>query len=199
MPRPKPLTRRAPYAWDLVLHFANAEVTEKNWAAVLLRSQRAKPVQPTYGFDTADEVRPVLENFRALLASLVVLSPKDAERSDILEMINDRARAVLHRWIWYRGTGRVVPEIRTRDDSFEQSLYAQLALAMTVEPFTSIKQCRVCARFFYQPTRSAAPLCSSRCRTKDVRIRAAQYRMEHQDQYREYQRQLMATRRRKAK
>ena len=67
--------------------------------------------------------------------------------------------------------------------------------AMTVEPFTSIKQCQACGRFFYEPRRKAARLCSAACRTKEARARTARYRAEHKEEYRAYQRKLMAKRR----
>jgi hypothetical protein len=197
MPGTRQRTTRPPYAWESVLHYANAHATAKNWVSVLLRRRGELPIQPTYGFSSVDEVLPVLERFRGLLGSLVATSPEEAERSMILDVINERAQGILHGWTWYRGSGRVFPQIRTKDDSFEQSLYAQLAVAMTVETFTAIKQCKVCQRFFYAPRQRTAALCSNRCRAKDAKIRAARYREEHQDEYRAYQRQLMARRRRK--
>lgn len=188
--------RRPPFAWASVLHYANAFVTAENWVAVLLRTRGAAPHGQTYGFHSADEVRPILDEFRDLLGNLLTYSPKEAECSMILEIINERAEGTFYGWTWNLGTGRVFPQIRTKDESFKQYLYAQLATAMTVEAYTSIKRCRVCQRFFYEPRRSTTELCSARCRTADAKSRAARYRADHQEEYREYQRRLMAKRRR---
>ncbi len=198
MPRTEESTKRPPYAWERVLYFANASPTANNWVAVLLQSRTAVPIQRTYGFDSLDDLRPVLDGFRGLLSSLVATSIEEAERSNILDLINKRAAGILRGWTWYRGTGRVFPQIRTLDDSFEQSLYAQLAVAMTAESFTSIKQCKACQRFFYKPRQRTAALCSNRCRAKHAKVRAARYRETHRDEYREYQRGLMRRRRRRS-
>jgi hypothetical protein len=189
-------TKRPPYGWERVLHYANASPTPKNWVSVLLRTRGGMASRRTYEFGSVDELLPVLERFRSVLSTLVAASPDEAAGSMILDVINERAQGTLDGWTWYGGTGRVFPKIRPKDDSFEQSLYAQLAVAMTAESFTSIKQCKVCQRFFYQPRRRAAALCSAKCRAGDAKSRAAHYREEHRDEYRAYQRRLMAKRRR---
>jgi hypothetical protein len=185
-----------------VLHFANARPTEANWQAVLLKPYGMKPMPgvPIFGFTSLEQVDPVLVEFRQVFEQLVNASSIEAvERSDILDVINARAQGVLKKWTWLQGSARVFPRIETKNDSLEESLYAQLATAMTVEAFTCIKQCRHCGRFFYEPRRSIARFCSARCRARDARQRAERYRKEHQDEYREYQRTLMARRRREKK
>lgn len=193
---------RAPFAWAPVLHFANARPTATSWEAVLLKPYGVKPMpgRPTFGFTSREQIEPILGEFRRVVGQLVnAPSVEAAELSDILDIINARAQGVLKKWTWVHGAARVFPRIETRNDSFEESLYAQLATAMTVEPFTTIKQCRQCERFFYEPRRSTARLCSARCRARDDRQRAERYREEHKDEYREYQRRLMAKRRREDK
>jgi hypothetical protein len=154
----------------------------------------------TFDFTSLEQVEPILEEFQRVLTQLTNAPSIEAvELSDILHVINARAQAVLKRWTWARGTGRPFPQITTKNSSFEESLYAQLLSAMQVEAFTSIKQCRRCERFFYEPRRSIARFCSARCRARDARLRAERYRKEHPDAYREYQRRLMAKRRREKK
>src|SRR5262245_5806720 len=203
MPKSTQRTRsRAPFAWAPVLHFANARLTEANWHAVLLKPYGMKPMPgvAVFGLTSLEQVEPVLAEFQRVFGELVNAPSIEAvERSDILDVINARAQGVLKKWSWLQGAARVFPRIETKNGSFEESLYAQLATAMTVEPFTSIKQCRQCKRFFYEPRRSIARFCSARCRERDARQRAEQYRSEHRDEYREYQRRLMARRRREKK
>jgi hypothetical protein len=185
-----------------VLHFANARPTEANWRDVLLKpyGMRPMPGVRTFDFTSSEQVEPILGEFRRVFGQLVNAPSIEAvELSDILHVIDTRAQAILKRWTWARGTGRPFPEIATKNGSFEESLYAQLLIAMQVEAFTSIKQCRQCERFFYEPRRSTARFCSARCRARDARQRAERYRREHQDEYREYQRRLMAKRRREKK
>jgi hypothetical protein len=158
---------------------------------------RRRPDLPVFGFTSLAEVEPILAEFRRFLARLTnAASVEDAERSDILDVVNARAQGVFKRWTWARGTGRVFPQITTKNSSFEESLYAQLATAITIESFTTIKQCRQCKDFFYEPRRSRARLCSGTCRARDARARAQRYREQHPDEYRDYQRELMAKRRR---
>jgi hypothetical protein len=194
--------RRAPFAWAPLLYFANAHPTATNWEAVLLEPYggEPRPGLPTFGFTSLEQVEPILVEFRRVFGQLATAPSIEAvERSDILDAINARAQGVLKKWTWLQGTAKVFPRIETKNDSFEESLYAQLATAMTVEAFTSIKQCRQCERFFYEPRRSIARFCSARCRVRDAKQRAERYRLEHQDEYREYQRRLMAKRRREKK
>lgn len=193
---------RTPFAWAPVLHFANARPTAKNWEQVLLKPSGMSPMpgRPTFGFTSHEQVDPILMEFRRVVGQLVNAPSVEAvELSDTLDIINSRAQGVLKKWSWVRGAGRVFPRIETRSDSFEELLYALLLTAMSLEPFTTIKQCRECERFFYEPRRSMARLCSARCRAQDAKQRAERYRNEHRDEYREYQRKLMAQRRREDK
>ena len=193
---------RPPFAWAPVLHFANAGPTDQTWPSVLLKFQgiRPGPGEKVFGLTSLAEVEPILHEFRALLARLVNTPPgNEIAFSDILSIISARARGTLKGWAPVRGTGRAFPRITTQNDSFEESLYAQLATAMTVEPYTTIKQCSQCQRFFYEPRRRIARLCSARCRARDAKTRAGRYRETHQDAYRAYQRELMAKRRREGK
>jgi hypothetical protein len=200
--RPRRTASRAPFAWAIPLHFANAKLTAKNWEAVLLKplGMRPTPGLPPFGFTSLEQVEPILVEFRRVFGQLVNAPSVEAvELSDILAIINSRAQGVLKKWTWVQRTGRVFPRIETKNNSFEEGLYAQLATAMTGEPFTVVKQCRQCERFFYEPRRSTARLCSAPCRARDARARAERYREEHKDEYREYQRRLMAKRRREEK
>jgi len=203
MPKsPQRTKSRAPFAWAPLLHFANARLTEANWQAVLLKPYGMQPMAgvAVFGFTSLEQVEPVVADFRRVFGQLVNAPSIEAvERSDILDLINARAQGVLKKWTWLQGAAKVFPRIETKNDSFEESLYAQLATAMTVEAFTSIKQCRQCERFFYEPRRSIARFCSAPCRALDAKQRAERYRIEHQDEYREYQRRLMAKRRREKK
>jgi hypothetical protein len=196
MPTDRTRLKRPPYSWDRVLWFANAIPNPTNWVSILLGRRKPVPIRQTFGISSVDELRPILDRFRDLLADLVSSSVAAAEHSGIINTINGRAAGVLDRWIWVRGTGRVFPSIRTADDSFEQGLYAQLAMAMSVESFRSIKQCPVCQRFFYAPEQRRTAVCSARCRTKAQKLRVTRYREGHQEEYRAYQRRLMAKRRR---
>lgn len=197
MPSRSKTTRQfPPYAWKRVLHFANATPTSKNWVAFLLGSRKPVPIRQTYGFSSIEELQPVLARFRETLGTLVASSVEQAENSMILDVINERARGILTGWTWLRGTGRVFPQIRTENDLFEESLYAQLALALSAESFASIQRCGACHRFVYVPQRRAAVFCSTRCRAMAGKLRATRYREEHREKYRAYQRQLMAKRRR---
>ena len=192
-------TCKVPDVWRQTLHFANARVTPDNWRSVLLKLQGIQPMpdKPLFGFRTVAELEPVLVEFRAVLGRLACFDSVDAAQgSDLLQLLNARAKGVLKKWIWDRGTGRVFPYFDTENQSFEEALYASLLVAMSVEPFTNVKQCRECARFFYEPHRVVAALCSANCRTRAARTRVERYRREHADQYREYQRGLMAKRRR---
>jgi hypothetical protein len=85
--------------------------------------------------------------------------------------------------------------------TLERSLYAQLATAMTVAPFTVIKQCgrEGCGRFFYKLRRRLLHFCSSSCSARAAKDRTLRYRDAHPEAYREYQRRLMAKRRREGK
>jgi len=195
MPKPDLRPKRPPYAWQRVLSFANATPTPTNWVSILLGVRKPVPIRETYGISSAEELRLILHRFRDLLSDLVSSSVPAAKHSGILNTINARAAGVLERWTWVRGTGRVFPQIRTQDNSFEQGLYAQLAIAMSVESFRSIKRCPVCQRFFYAPEQGWAGACSARCRTKALKLRVARYREGHQEEYRAYQRRLMAKRR----
>jgi hypothetical protein len=153
-----------------------------------------------FGFTSLAEVEPILAEFRRVLARLANAgSIVDAERSDILDVLNARARGVFKRWRWARGTGRAFSDIVTKNESFEESLYAQLGMALTLEPFTTIKQCRQCEQFFYEPRRSRARFCSAPCRVLNAKMRAGRYRQAHPDEYRDYQRRLMAKRRQEKK
>jgi hypothetical protein len=155
---------------------------------------------PVFEFTSVEELDPVVAEFRRVLGRLANAPSVEAvELSDILPIINSRARGVLKKWTWEQGTARVFPRIETENNSFEETLYAELATAMTGVPFTTIKQCRQCKRFFYEPRRSTARLCSAPCRALDARARAERYREEHKDEYRAYQRRLMAKRRRENK
>jgi hypothetical protein len=189
---------RTPFAWAFVLALANMQPTARSRHSALrkLYGINAQPGMPAFEFTSVEEIDPVLAEFRRVLRQLTnARSIEAVELSDTLDIINARARGVLKKWTWVRGAARVFPRIETEHNSFEESLYAQLATAMTVEAFTSIKQCGQCERFFYDPRRSVARLCSARCRERDARQRAERYRKEHLDEYREYQRRLMAKRR----
>jgi hypothetical protein len=187
---------RPPHAWQRVLYYANGTPTADNWTAFLLGTRHLVPIRETFGIKTLDELRAVLDPFRHVLGNLVSSSIPYVEQSVILDVINERAKGVLHEWTWLRGSGRVFPQIRTQTLSFEESLYAQLAMALTVAPFTHVKQCRVCRRFFYEPRRRVARFCHAKCREDDAKQRVARYRAAHPEKYREYQRRLMARRRR---
>jgi hypothetical protein len=186
-----------PFAWRRVLHFANAHPTAKNWTAILLqRRGRPGPNAQVFGLKGADEVAPILAEFRRVLSRLVAYrTPRAAEFSDILTLINERARLRSDGWLWERGTGRTFHRIETATSSFEESLYAQLGLALMVESFLSVTECRRCGRFFYVGRRRNTRLCSPRCRVLDARARAARHRSQNPDKYREQQRRLMAARR----
>jgi hypothetical protein len=203
MPKRTQQTRsHIPFAWAPVIALANARPTAKSRAAVLLKfyGVSTRPGMPAFEFASVEEVDPVLAEFRRVLGQLANAPSVEAvELSDILDVINARAQGVLKKWTWVHGAARLFPRIETKNNSFEESLYAQLATAMTVETFTSIKQCRECERFFYEPRRSIARFCSAGCRARDARQRAERYREGHQDEYREYQRRLMAKRRRENK
>jgi hypothetical protein len=203
MPKSTQRTRsRAPFAWAFVLALANMQPTERSRHAALLKFYGidAQPGMPAFEFTSVEELDPVVAEFRRVLGRLANAPSVEAiELSDILDVINERAQGVLKKWTWVQGGARVFPRIETQHHTFEESLYAELLMAMQVEAFTSIKQCRQCERFFYEPRRSTARFCSARCRARDARQRAGRYRQEHQEEYREYQRRLMAKRRREKK
>ena len=194
--------RRPPYAWGQVLRYVNARPSESNWRQYLagVPVGQAVPAGPVYGFGSLAELEPVLAEFRDFLSRLVSFPTiRAAEHSDVKSIINERASGRFKGWLWVRGTGRLFARIEPDQLSFEQSLYAQLAVAMTVQPFTVIKRCKNCERFFYEPIRKRARLCSRSCREAEAAARVQRYRLAHPERYREYQRKLMKQRRRRGK
>jgi hypothetical protein len=190
-------TRKTPFAWRQLLHYANGRPTAATWRQFLLRRSITQPVPDdvTLGLSFA-ELEPVLAEFRSLLDRLLSFrTVRQAEASDVMLLINQRAQGQFRGWIWLKGTGKLFPRVEPKDRTVEQTLYAQLALALTVEPFTAFKRCKQCGRFFYEPRRQRARLCSAACRRADAKTRALQYRETHQEDYRNYQRKLMAKRR----
>ncbi len=203
--------RHPPDAWKTVLYFVNGGPSPDTWKEFLLAAPPAPiklapgvaiPDGPLEGLRSFDELEAILREFRDYLSRLVRFpTVRAAEASEVRATLNQRAQGEFKGWQWARGTGRLFARIEPADLSREQSLYAQLATAMTVESFTVIKQCgrRECGRFFYEPKRRKVRYCSAACGEADAKARTLRYREEHQDEYREYQRRLMAKRRREGK
>jgi hypothetical protein len=193
---------RPPHAWRRVFYFANGKPSPKDWRQFLLELPANAPVPeiPTFGVQSYEELHQTLGAFKAFLGRLVHYPTiRAAEGSDFHRVLNERARGKLKGWIWARGTGRLFMRVETEDLTFEESLYAQLAMALTVESFSKFRQCENCERFFYEPKQRKVRLCSESCREAAALARAAHYRETHKEAYREYQRQLMARRRREGR
>jgi hypothetical protein len=202
--------RRPPDAWSQVLYYANGRPTADTWRQFLLQApplpfdlppgaQLPDQVEGLRSYDEADEI---LREYRSFLSRLVHFPTiRAAEASDVRAELNERAHGQFKEWLWAEGTGRLFPRIAPAGLTFERSLYAQLATAMTVAPFTVIKQCgrEGCGRFFYRLGRRLLRFCSRSCSASAAKARTLKYREAHPDDYREYQRQLMAKRRREGK
>jgi hypothetical protein len=185
-----------------VLHYANGRPTEATWRQFLLEQPATSPAPDStiFGIASFDQLVPILIAFRDLLARLVRCpTVRAAESSDVRAAINERARPSFLGWSWVRGTGRLFARLETEDLTFEQSLYAQLGVAMQEAAFTVIKQCGSCERFFYEPRRKKARYCSVSCRDAAAHARVRRYREADPNRYRDYQRRLMAQRRREGK
>jgi hypothetical protein len=182
-----------------VLHYANGRPTESTWRQFLLVQSATSPVpdSPIFGIASLAQLLPILIAFRDLLARLVRYpTVRAAESSDVRATINERACPRFLGWSWVRGTGRLFARLETEDLTFEQSLYAQLGVAMQEEAFTVLKQCGSCDRFFYEPRRQKVRYCSVSCRDAAALARVQRYREADPNRYRDYQRRLMAQRRR---
>jgi hypothetical protein len=202
--------RRPPDAWGYVLYYANGRPTPDTWRRFLLQAPPlplelppgARLPDQVAGLRSCDELEEILRGFRGFLSRLAHFPTiRAAEASDVRTELNERAQGRFKEWLWAQGTGRLFPRIEPAGLTLERSLYAQLATAMTVAPFTVIKQCgrEGCGRFFYRLGRRLLRFCSRSCSASAAKARTLKYRETHPDKYREYQRQLMAKRRREGK
>ena len=185
---------------EFVLHFGNASLTDSSWRSVLwgpMATRVLGPLEPLwdkplFGVDSLSAAQTILGEFRTFLGELVAAADRQSGLHDLLTEMFQRANLKPAALIPNLETGTIFVAWETKDNSFVESLYARLALALETVPLRRIRRCDECQQFFYEPNDRRLRFCGSRCRNRSL---VKRYRQEHRDEHREYQRNLMRLRR----
>ncbi|MEO6030202.1 MAG: CGNR zinc finger domain-containing protein [Candidatus Binatia bacterium] len=158
-----------------VLHYANARPTEQSWQNVVLGPARRDVIgggkwpkdKPPFGVPSLAECETTLRRFRDFVVAFTKLkSPTTTDAVQLAETLAARARLVPHRFGFDQRTSRLVQRWTTQEDSFEEILYAQLALALQEVPYSWLHRCENCEIVFASDSKREIKYCSPRCRNR---------------------------------
>jgi hypothetical protein len=161
---------------QIVLKFANAKISDENWREIVGNAfapigivQSVDPTKSVYDVDSPQKTKRIHDKLRAVMLALVELEALDSIPAlDLAQMITDRANVTVERFGWDQETGRLMPRWKTEQSSFEEGLFAHLALALGDgrSAKRTLHRCTECGNLFYDPTRRPARYCSQPCRSR---------------------------------
>ncbi len=166
-----------PESLQAVLHYVNAQPTEKTWrrlalgraADLILAPDSEPPNLATMGLRSLDGLNHILAEYRDVLSRWVHLeSAYSIDARALLQMLNQRAQARFAGWGLSPVSEQLVEKWETDELTFSQALFAQLALALKEVPFRTIHRCEACQRFFYDPSQRRVMYCSAACRNRTM-------------------------------
>ena len=164
----------------VVSHFANVRSTPASWRRdvlgpfkrLILGDAPIPDSLPVFGVHSFEQLEAELSNFRDILDRLVRLKASNVDEArDLAQLITEGSRLRMRRFAIDRKTRLLVPRWDSETQSFNEMLYAHLALTFCQVPIHRLRRCAACNHFFFSTSGQKAKYCTGRCQ-----IRAAMQR-----------------------